>query len=79
MCSTPQKQPAATVHFAAPSGCEIVDDVSEDSPSRVDVVKGRMSREMKVGIVAAMRRSRRETGMKVRGVRCGSLILPVCV
>jgi len=55
MCSTPQKQPAATVALAAPSGLLRDADDCGFRPRLVDVVKGRKSREMKEGIVVAMR------------------------
>jgi hypothetical protein len=70
MCSTPQKHPAAIVAFCAPSG-EVIED-SAFRPRRVVVVKGRMMRLMKVGIVKAIRKMKalRRT---VRGVRDGRL------
>ena len=58
MCSTPQKQPAATVAFCAPSGKEIEDSGFRER--RVVVVKGRMRRLMKVGIVKAIIKTRKE-------------------
>ena len=70
MCSTPQKHPAATVSFCAPAG-EAIED-SEFKPRRVVVVKGRVRREMKLGIVKAMRKMRM-AGNKLRGSRDGRL------
>jgi hypothetical protein len=55
MCSTPQKQPAAMVAFSAPSGEEIEALLSGFRRRLVEVVKGRMRRVRKVGMVAAMR------------------------
>lgn len=70
MCSTPQKHPAAIVTFCAPAGEEIED--SGFRPRRVVVVKGRVRREMKLGIVKAIRKTRTATS-KLRGVRDGRL------
>jgi hypothetical protein len=58
MCSTPQKHPAATVAFCAPSGKEIEDSGFRER--RVVVEKGRMRRLMKVGIVKAIIKTRKE-------------------
>jgi hypothetical protein len=69
MCSTPQKHPAAIVAFCAPSGTAIED--SGLRPRRVVVVKGRMRRDMKVGIVKAIRKTRMPR--RARGVRDGRL------
>ena len=70
MCSTPQKQPAAMVAFSAPSGLEIEAEASGFKRREVEVVKGRMSRVRKFGMVAAMRRmivvTRRVRGEKDR-------------
>ena len=68
MCSTPQKQPAAMVAFSAPSGLEIEADASGFRRREVDVEKGRMSRVMKLGIMAAMRRMDM-VARRVRGER----------
>jgi hypothetical protein len=54
ICSTPQKHPAAIVALPAPSGVTPAPDC-ELRPKLVEVVKGRNSREMKLGIVVAMR------------------------
>lgn len=70
MCSTPQKHPAAMVAFCAPSG-EAIED-SGFRPSRVVVVKGRVRREMKLGIVKAMRKARMAR-KRVRSVKNGNL------
>jgi hypothetical protein len=70
MCSTPQKHPAAIVAFCAPSG-EAIDD-SGFRPRRVVVVKGRIKRDMKVGIVKAMRKTRMAR-RRMRGARDGIL------
>jgi hypothetical protein len=70
MCSTPQKHPAAIVAFCAPSG-EAIED-SGFKPRRVVVVKGRIRRDMKVGIVKAIRKTRMAR-RRVRGVRDGML------
>ena len=59
MCSTPQKQPAATVAFCAPSGMMIAPPDAGLRPRLVLEEKGRKRREMNVGIVAAMKRIRR--------------------
>jgi hypothetical protein len=68
MCSTPQKQPAAIVSFSEPAGEEIEALASGFRRSEVLVVKGRMRRVKKAGIVAAM--SRMVVVMRrVRGVR----------
>lgn len=54
-CSTPQKQPAATVAFAAPSGNKIgLPPPFEFTPRAADELKGRNRREMKGGIADAM-------------------------
>jgi hypothetical protein len=58
MCSTPQKQPAATVNFCAPSG--MLMDPPSATPTRVLEENGRNRRDMNVGIVAAMRRMNKE-------------------
>lgn len=61
MCSTPQKQPAATVAFSVPSGTETA-PVPSGPKRMVDEVKGRerrAKREFMIGGVAiaiAMRR-----------------------
>jgi len=68
MCSTPQKQPAAMVAFSAPSGIEIEALESGLRRREVEVVKGRMRRVRKVGMVAAMRRMVMVM-RRVRGVR----------
>jgi hypothetical protein len=52
MCSTPQKQPAATVALAAPSGTDTGPPGLR--PRLVELLKGRMSREMKDGNADAM-------------------------
>jgi len=70
MCSTPQKHPAAIVAFCAPSG-EAIED-SGFRLRRVVVVKGRVRREMKLGIVKAIRKTRMAR-RSVRGVRDGRL------
>jgi hypothetical protein len=70
MCSTPQKHPAAMVAFCAPSGMAIED--SGFRPRRVVVVKGRMRRDMKVGIMKAIRQTKMPR-RRARGVRDGRL------
>jgi hypothetical protein len=70
MCSTPQKHPAAIVAFCAPSGLAIEDSGFRER--RVVVVKGRMMRLMKVGIVKAIRKTSAER-RRVRCVRDGRL------
>lgn len=70
MCSTPQKHPAAMVAFCAPSG-EVIED-SGFKARRVVVVKGRMRRLRKAGIVKAIRKTR-VLMRRVRGVRDGRL------
>ena len=69
MCSTPQKHPAAIVAFSAPSGEEIPSGLRE---RRVVLVKGRIMRDMKEGIVKAIMKTRMEM-KRVRGVRDGRL------
>jgi hypothetical protein len=55
-CSTPQKQPAATVARAAPSGTERgVAVLLAFRPRLVEELKGRTRREMNEGMVKAMR------------------------
>jgi hypothetical protein len=55
-CSTPQKHPAATVALAEPSGLRIELPLSAAFKPRLDAeLKGRTRREMKDGIVDAMR------------------------
>jgi len=56
ICSTPQKQPAATVAFAAPSGMLMLPPAPGLRPMLVLEEKGRRMRDMKLGIVVAMRR-----------------------
>lgn len=85
-CSTPQKQPAATVHFsvvvvastAAVAEAELVLGLSGERFSRAEEVKGRNRRVRKVGAKEAMKRTRRtrRTGRseKRRG-RVGDLML----
>jgi hypothetical protein len=68
MCSTPQKQPAAIVSFSEPAGEEIEAEASGFRRRLVEVVKGRMRRVRKVGMVAAMRRMV-VVIRRVRGVR----------
>lgn len=58
MCSTPQKHPAAIVACSAPSGEEMGPADPGLRPSDVEVLKGRRRREMKPGIVEAMRMRR---------------------
>ena len=74
MCSTPQKHPAATVAFAEPSGALTEAAPSGLRPNRVEVLKGRKRRDMKVGIEAAMRRIRTVVST-VRGVRDSRLTI----
>lgn len=69
-CSTPQKQPAATVHFCALAGKSAVERPSGLRDMRVEVVKGRKRRVRKLGIVEAMMRARTE---RMRVVRSFSL------
>lgn len=73
MCSTPQKQPAATVAFCAPSGMAAAPFSADEMPSEVAVVKGRVSRAMKPGmaevIVAATARRASMRAMRVCGWR----------
>jgi hypothetical protein len=66
MCSTPQKHPAATVHFCAVSGTEAGVKAGVFRPKEVDVVKGRKRRLRKLGMLA-MRTPARRNRMKVRG------------
>lgn len=66
MCSTPQKQPAATVHFCVLAGkvCPLVSEVI-----RIPVEKGRARREKKEGMVAmriAMREAMKAGAKKFR-------------
>lgn len=61
-CSTPQKQPAATMHtFDASGMLWVIDVLSGFRLRRVEEVKGRMSRARKLGIAPAMRMMRMET------------------
>ena len=57
-CSTPQKQPAATVHFCALAGKSAVERPSGLRDMRAEDVKGRKRRVRKLGIVEAMTRMR---------------------
>jgi hypothetical protein len=65
MCSTPQKHPAATVAFALPAGADMGPGLVR--PREVLVEKGRKRREMKVGIVTAIRIVREAMRMRRLG------------
>jgi hypothetical protein len=75
MCSTPQKHPAATVHFCAVSGTEAGVKAGVLRPREVDVVKGRKRRFRKLGMLA-MRTPPRRNKRKVRGE--GRLLVAGC-
>lgn len=74
MCSTPQKQPAATVALCAPSGIAAADvplptPFSGATPSLVVDVKGRVRRARKPGMVEVMvERTARNATVKARRV-----------
>ena len=68
-CSTPQKQPAATVHFCAFSGMFWAADVPVGFKDRpVEVVKGRRRRLRKLGIAVKAMSIVKERNMRERGV-----------
>lgn len=77
MCSTPQKQPAATVALCAPSGMAAAEvaapaPFSAVTPSLAVLVKGLVSRARKPGmldvIAAAAARRARKVAVRVRRV-----------
>lgn len=75
-CSTPQKQPAATVHFSVAVVASVADveaifvlGLSEERFIRADEVKGRSRRVRKLGAEEAMSMMRSGRRRKKKGRR----------
>lgn len=66
MCSIPQKQPAASVAFSAPSGMFMLPELASGAKRIVDEVKGLVRRwKMEVMVGRAMRVARKMRNLVV--------------